>query len=66
MITASDIELMKRTLPEGFEAVRTMPFWIKAFEEYNVQNKNQLSMNCRPCYFKVYKFHKDIFEANNN
>ncbi len=66
MITGADIELMKRTLPDGFEAVRSMPVWIKAFEEYNMQHEYPISMNCRQCYFKVYKFHKDIFEANNN
>lgn len=34
------------------------PLWEKAFSIYNEHNAHKLSMNCKPCYGKVYNFIK--------
>lgn len=35
--------------------------WKRAFEEHNNQNplSHKYSMNCRSCWYKVFKWHED-------
>ncbi len=61
-------------LPEEIDRLKSLfhkgptePLWIKAFEIYNLNNPQKTySMNCRPCYVKVLKWHIDRQKLSTN
>lgn len=48
------LELMKQCL-NNFKH----PIWVMAFKIYNELTDSNLPLNCRPCFYKVYRFHID-------
>lgn len=55
-MTNEEVNFMKSTVMSVFRN-RSNPTWIKAFEEYNLENYKKLGMGCAPCYGKVLRFH---------
>jgi len=53
-----ELHALEKTIEVSPIKLHTDPVWRKAFEIYNEQNDKKLSMSCRPCYMKVYKYFK--------
>lgn len=55
-MTAEEIQYMELTVNKwSFND----SIWKQAFDEYNKNNVLVKSMNCKPCYMQVLKWHKE-------
>lgn len=60
----SSLDHLRKTLIEGHKN-SIDKYWIEAFKKYNAANAVKLSMSCRSCYYKVFKFvEKELHELD--
>lgn len=55
MINEYELHAMKKSFKQPNE------IWKAAFKQYNESHapERPLTLNCAPCYFKVFKWHKE-------
>lgn len=61
MINRYELHAMQKSFKQPNE------IWKAAFKEYNEAHpyERPLTLNCVPCYFKVYKWHKNRLENDS-